>query len=375
MSLFIRNKLSNISNSACSTSVVAQIKTEIDRFKEDGFLSGEQPLTSNAEGQIKHNPPVILDLNSKLGEFLASKSAEGISHRYIQQLKLRIGHFVGWHKKSELNGFTPKLALEYRDYLLSEGRSYKTNHLYLSAITLFFSWCVNLEYIDKNPFENIKLGKKPNKKPHEQRKRWKRKELKLLFNEVQCKYDANTNHSSRDADYWVPHICLYSGLRINEICQLKVSSLKQHNGIAYFNVNSADDDGELKTANAYRKVPIHSKLLTNGLLGFIERQRKSGKALLFEDKTAGAYGEFGANVRTRFNRMLTKLGFEAGSRPTIYSLRHTFIDELQQLEVSENIVADLVGHSKKSITFGRYGKTVNLKLLKEKVELIPPDLT
>lgn len=55
-------------------------------------------------------------------------------------------------------------------------------------------------------------------------------------------------------------------------------------------------------------------------------------------------------------------------------MRHTFVDELQQADVSEHIVAELVGHSKKGITFGRYGKRVSVSLLKEKIESIPSDL-
>ena len=57
----------------------------------------------------------------------------------------------------------------------------------------------------------------------------------------------------------------------------------------------------------------------------------------------------------------------------MYGLRHTFIDELQQADVAEHIVAELVGHSKQGITFGRYGKRVNLSLLREKIELFPAD--
>ena len=55
-------------------------------------------------------------------------------------------------------------------------------------------------------------------------------------------------------------------------------------------------------------------------------------------------------------------------------MRHTFVDELQQADVAEHIVAELVGHSKEGLTFGRYGKRVSIALLKAKIELIPADL-
>ncbi|MGE6101911.1 hypothetical protein ACLH0B_22150, partial [Aeromonas salmonicida] len=61
-------------------------------------------------------------------------------------------------------------------------------------------------------------------------------------------------------------------------------------------------------------------------------------------------------------------------RPTIYGMRHTFIDELQQADVAEHIVAELAGHSKNGLTFGRYGKRVNIRLLNEKIQSLPTDL-
>jgi len=55
-------------------------------------------------------------------------------------------------------------------------------------------------------------------------------------------------------------------------------------------------------------------------------------------------------------------------------MRHTFIDELQQADVAEHVVAELAGHSKNGLTFGRYGKRLGIALLREKIESIPSDL-
>ncbi len=53
----------------------------------------------------------------------------------------------------------------------------------------------------------------------------------------------------------------------------------------------------------------------------------------------------------------------ANARPTAYGFRHTFIDELKQKGVEESLVAQIVGHTHQSMTFGRYGKKYPMQKL------------
>jgi len=64
----------------------------------------------------------------------------------------------------------------------------------------------------------------------------------------------------------------------------------------------------------------------------------------------------------------------AGKRPTAYSFRHTFIDELKQLQIEESMVAQLVGHVYHNITYGRYGKQYDVKTLKPVVDKVDYEL-
>ncbi len=141
----------------------------------------------------------------------------------------------------------------------------------------------------------------------------------------------------------------------------------------YIQVDSADEGIDLKNLNAYRFVPIHSALLARGFLEYVATRKKGRKKLLFDCKPSFKYKDWSAALVNRFYRHLNHAGILGKSGPTIYSFRHTFIDELQQRDVPEHIVAEIVGHSITRITFGRYGKRVNLSLLK-KIELIPADL-
>ncbi|MFM1662677.1 site-specific integrase [Aeromonas salmonicida] len=138
-------------------------------------------------------------------------------------------------------------------------------------------------------------------------------------------------------------------------------------------VDAGEADQQLKTANAYRTVPLHSALIGHQFLDYVESRRSQGEVFLFDDQPSGK-DDWAHNITCRFQRHLNEAGIVGRGRPTIYGMRHTFIDELQQADVAEHVVAELAGHSKNSLTFGRYGKRLGIALLREKIELIPSDL-
>jgi integrase len=64
---------------------------------------------------------------------------------------------------------------------------------------------------------------------------------------------------------WVMWIGAYSGMRLDEICSLKLTDLKKGAGVWYFDRTNA------KTEAGARRVPVHSVLLKAGLLTYAKR--------------------------------------------------------------------------------------------------------
>ena len=89
--------------------------------------------------------------------------------------------------------------------------------------------------------------------------------------------------------YWLPHIGLYTGARVNEICQLNPQTdilQDSESGIWYFWMTDvteghADIEKSSKNEVSRRKTPIHSKLLELGILDYIEHIKQQGSKLLF----------------------------------------------------------------------------------------------
>ncbi|MBA6397148.1 site-specific integrase [Colwellia sp. BRX10-4] len=368
-SLFIRQLIDSNDQHFNSKTFKYYIQQNLHLFKTHEFNPKYFLKNVKNEGKEIIEPSNIFDIDTANKEFLIGKEKEDISYRSLNQLKLRTKHFIVWYKQSAKKEISPSLIMQYRNFLISEKRSYKTNRDYMASNSQFLKWCVIVEYIKTNPFEKVSLGQKPIKKKHEQRERWSKSQLLALFEQLNERLN-NKKRVHRYADYWIPLICLYSGLRISEACQLSIDNIYKVDDIYIFDVDSADKDVQLKTVNAYRQVPIHSQLIKLGLLAFMELKKSQGSHLLFNEKSEGAYADWSKRIGGRLKSVLQNISLNETNRLTLYGLRHTFIDELQQADVNENIVAELVGHSKRHITYGRYGKKINIKLLKQKIELM-----
>jgi integrase len=172
--------------------------------------------------------------------------------------------------------------------------------------------------------------------------------------------------------YWLPRIALYTGMRLNEICQLHLSDIKEIDGIYVFDIND-EKEKKLKTKSAKRYTPIHSKLLEMGLLERVEKLKQQGKERLFEELK---YSEKDKNYISAaskwFARIRETLGW-VGLTPQLdfHSFRHNVITELQEKEIPEYRVAAIVGQKVgQGVTFQRYGKGFAGKTLKKDIEMI-----
>ena len=161
------------------------------------------------------------------------------------------------------------------------------------------SHAITEEYVAKNPVANINKEKQT-RWPDEKRQIFSDEHLRALFNPENRK-DA----AGRESRYWIPLIAAYIGLRLEEIVQLEPPDIAQIGDIFCFDINGRNGKN-LKNATADRLVPIHSKLLANYFMIFVQKQRGQR---LFPDLTIGN-GRYGQTI---FQNGLAGTGKSAGS--------------------------------------------------------------
>lgn len=303
------------------------------------------------------------ELTTELNNFIRSKRLEQVTPLTLTQLNQRCTNFLNYLAKQEIC-LSAKAANTYRDHLIEKGLSAKTVKEYIAANKQFFDYCERIELIEKNVFKAIKAPKSRVAKASQQRDRWQLKELKKLF--------SSSEYRKKDAQFnWTTKIQLYHGCRPSEVCQLTTSDIQIIEGVPCITISDSEAEQRLKTSNALRIVPLHNQMINEGFLEYVQGRREQKQKQLFDYKPHGDNKDWSFRYRTNLGKLQTAIGMKPNARPTAYSFRHTFIDELKIANTPEHIVAEIVGHAHPNITFGRYGKQANIQQLNEAVNKFP----
>jgi integrase len=231
-----------------------------------------------------------------------------------------------------------------------------TINKYLSRLSNLFSYAVSHGYMAVNPANSMKVRLRI--RPDEERKAYTQEDLIRLFREP--------DHSASYC-YWTPLIALYTGCRLEEICQLHLEDIRQDDEVWVFDINGKHEKN-LKTLSSVRLIPIHPQLIALGLLDHVAFLKDKGEKRLFPELRQRRDG-YGQTVSKWFQRYKVRCGIEEGK--TFHSFRHTFITHLKHKQVDPFMIHELDGHTVNSETMGRYGKRYTPEiLLREAIEKI-----
>lgn len=222
-----------------------------------------------------------------------------------------------------------------------DGLKPKTVQRILGALRGYWRYLQSIETVDEDhePFQKLDVARHGKKTaPGNKRLPFEPKDvLKLVAT-------AGLNKDQELVD--LVQLGMWTGCRIEELCSLKVADVKGD----YITINDA------KTEAGWRDVPIHKKLTPTitRLIG----SRKDGYILtnLPENK----YGDRSNSIGKRFGRLKKGLGF--GHQHVFHSIRKTVVTILENAGVPENVVADIVGHEKTTMTYGLYSGGVSLEV-------------
>ncbi|MGL6261668.1 site-specific integrase [Vibrio sp. WXL210] len=254
--------------------------------------------------------------------------------------------------------------------VLSEG----TVGRYIEKSSTIYKW-IRENYLPSilNPFCGLaSKSNLPNQKQEDDVNSFSRQDLSKIFSQAVFTELKIKKHKTKNiiqySQYWMPLIALLSGLRPNEIAQLKRKNIKFEDDIWYMSLSDLDSDQSLKNKGARRAVPIHSKLLDLGFENYFESF--SSEERLFPElsysQKSGYYGAFG----DWFKRYFSKVIDLSSGHKRFYSFRHTVIDVFKQSGEVAAVPASLVGHKNGNITYDRYGSQANLRALKQYIERI-----
>lgn len=251
-------------------------------------------------------------------------------------------------RKCSVEQITRKDVLAFKDALVGEGQSPENINVKLSRLRTLLSWAVQNDYAAVNAAENVKVktsGKKA-------RVHFDLPALRRIFNSPVFKEGERPIRGRKEASYWIPLIALFSGARMEEIGQMRVSDVVQEeypdaDGSMvqgwFLTVTDLGEDQKLKNDASKRTVPLHPELERLGLLAYVQGLPKGGR--LFPDLKAGAYGRLTAKWGEWFSLYLRKVCGVTDKRMVFHSFRHTFKHHASHVGMIEGVQRQIMGHS------------------------------
>jgi integrase len=328
---------------------------------------------TNTVAQQRHATRLAGDMEylpvTEVVEMYLAEKKSVVQHSTYALKERMLNEFCAWLPSgsggaSSINEVTRKMAGSYvSGVLVGNGKHPTTNKDTIVHLSGFFNWAAQRGlYEHANPWigmsKSIATSKRGTKM---QLRRWTDAELTDLFDTIPA-----------GEKYYLKEVCalgLYTGARLNEICELEVTDVNLDSNVIHIS--------EGKTQSSVRDIPIHPKLLPviKRLIG------KRTDGYLFETlKPAGKDKKRGHEVSKRFGywrdqafpdtlHTINERGHKR-SEVNFHSFRRAMINACELAGIPEPTTKQIVGHAKSSLTYGTYSRGVDLKLLREAIEKV-----
>ena len=246
----------------------------------------------------------------------------------------------------------------FKDGLVKAGLSVSrvNGHLTFAGAVFRFAKRHKMMTAD-NPVEGQKL--KTVVRADEQREAFTGDDLKRLFSSPVYLSPENKPHR-----IWLPLLGMFTGARLEELCQLYRDDVREEQGIWVLDLNESRPDQSLKNDASRRLVPLHPLLIDRGFLRYVDSLPAGSRVF---PELARIKSRYSHKVGEWFKKLQTSAGVTG--KKSFHSFRHTVSQSLKLKDVPDHTISELLGHAVGSITMGRYGKRFKPGDLLEKAVL------
>ncbi|WP_420135056.1 DUF6538 domain-containing protein [Rhodopseudomonas sp.] len=362
-------------------------------------------LSKRQRGEVVPTPALVKksgeELGPKLSEALAAWAAGGSAHNAkkpnantVTEAEQAVRYFRELHGDLRLGEMTREKAREFRDAIAKvpaalprdlrrlplrellkrdlsgfKPRAATTVNKIVQVLGGIISRAEREGFLDKvpgfvNPFGKAIRFAIDNYETR--RKHFENPDLKAIFTSPVYAEAERPAGGGGEAAFWFPLIGLMSGMRLDEIAQLRICDLREDDDTRrwYFDIDRTGGRST-KTSSSIRHVPLHAELERIGLLKYRKVLLNGGAHV--EDPLWPEVKAEGERTRSSawskwFGRYLRSTCGVTDATKVFHSFRHTFKRMTRDAGISEEMHDALTGHSGGGV--GRsYGKGFSLKPL------------
>ena len=311
------------------------------------------------------NPHTLIDHRNRLEnivDILGDIEAAKVTRQQMRLVRDTLKKLPPSRKKKP--AYRDKSVEEILQMEYDKKLSIKTVNDSIEAISSMFGWAIREQLLTGNPSTGLKL--RDEEPDIETKDAFDLADIKQIF----FSGDYNPSAFSKPAYFWCPLIALYSGMRLEEICQLQCKDVYDDEGVWVFDINPATDTEEaskkLKTKNAIRKVPVHPCLISKGLLKHLGKVQKAKETRLFPELTITPNSpKYGKQVGKNFSALVKRKGIEG--KKSFHSLRHSFAQFFKELGLHDEVFRQVFGHQQTELASITYGSRISSKVCFERI--------
>lgn len=336
------------------------------------ILEGLSIISQRTKGDLVPSPPAIkpkkpkqvATLQAMIEPWMVRQKPKESS---IREFKRSAQRFSELHPKLLLEDIEAIHIVEFRDHLSSKGLSPASVEKSMNVIKALLNIAVERNVIKFNPASRVKPPK-ATVREQDRRQPFDTNQLNMLFSSPAYVGGKVSGGGKGPVAYWLPLMGLFTGARIEELCQLRLEDILEEDGVPYIFIRRKHKDQDTKTDSSVRRVPIHAELIRLGFFRYVEIQKERKREWLFHQLVPDVHGDRSGNWSKWFHRYLREQVGIHDKTVVFHSFRHTFKATCRECSITEEIHDALTGHTNGSVGRSYGGSLFPLRPLSEAIK-------
>jgi integrase len=292
-----------------------------------------------------------LDLVRAFEEYAAKGGLKGgkdgpTAKRWRPKIRL----FVAWIGHRDLARMTPDDAYRWVDHLIDKKFSRKSiKAVWVASLSATAGFMTERRKLKSaNPFKSIVVRDgEASDAAQPRQKGFSQSEAIAILTATFLPASHLTSIETKAARRWLPWLCAYSGARVNELTSLHAGDVTRDpvSGVWVMVVKPSLE----KTAQ-WRTVPIHSHVIQQGFLDYVESRRKLRLPLFYDparSRGATAGNPIFKKAAERLAEWLHSLGLVPDGVQPSHAWRHLFKSTARHVGMDREVEGFITGHRPK----------------------------
>ncbi|NBA95002.1 site-specific integrase [Pseudomonas sp. R5(2019)] len=222
-----------------------------------------------------------------------------------------------------------------------------STRLLLARLSSVLAFSVDSGWLESNPVLasriHKRLGPTKPKRRLDDNRGYTWNELVTLFGHAEFQQLRHAQGRPGNAVYWLPVIAAYTGARREELAQLYIEDIHQHEGGSWF-IRIIDDrpDKSVKTDSSRREIPVHDDLIALGLLKLVQGRTPGSRVFPQLIKVSDGF----AGIVSKAWRPITqRCGVYQPGRHPLHAFRHSFKTLAREHGIPKEVSDWITGHA------------------------------